>query len=1031
MADQEEVTWDAPQQQEEVSWDAPQSLASQVGEQAVKGAKGIARGAAGFVGDLGEAVMGGFGAGPTQRSIKAMENAPEPTEADLQKHGSRANYLRSFIQPTYGQRISGATGIEDKKPGFAGTIGEFAGNPASYFGPGGWLSKLIGAGVSGAGSEAAGQLAEGTPWEGPMRVAGAFAGPLTGHVAAPQLAPEQAMLAQRGVTQMTPGQLVGGFGKTAEDSLSSVPLLGSFINSGRRRSIESFNQSVGNQALAPINESLNRGTAAGHEAVAEVGRKLGDAYDAILPRLTYTPDRQFALDMNRIRGRANDLPQANIDQFERIINQRLGPPAPMDGLLYKDIESELNQTASGYMSSSDHAQREMGQRISDVVSAMKGVLERSNTGADAKRLQDINQGWAMFTRMRTAAANRTTSGGVFTPNDLLTAVKRGDKSVGKGSFARGDALMQRFAEAGQKVLPSSVPTSGTAERAMMAGVAGTAVDAITGGHAGSLLAAHPVAALTGAAAIGAGSLPYTRPGMYLANRYANPGATRAALGASGRGWGPVLRPFMQTGPFQRGGIASVIGPTIRRIKKQDGGELSDDDQAAMMPETFVNPAVKAAISGAARQVATPGKIMQRNPYPPGSEEADWYEGQRSKLGEDWARDMALNTMGAGTAVGVPAKAGEEVLAAGAARKTKEASFPQYAEQYPEVGPPTTAIDPKSGKEYLAKQPTPEADAFMKERGRISKDMEKNGYEPYFDPSKRFDVDPANYPPNVDTRTITPKKQVTIDKDLAEIGAEDTRQRLRAAFRQGQKIPDTADWYAMGQLESEFVKELGPKAGRQAFRDRFATSMAATTGGADPTSNFLMSQYGNYLRARGMPYPQAAYEMPSPIGGRYATGNIGMHQKIMDEGGFSGLGEGNPKRHNFAQNFMGNPNLATMDEQMTSGMRPGINMPPPGKYGLYEQVLGQEAAKAGVSPRNYQDVAWAGFKNLKDPSYTSGKPMIAHVNDAIERTHRLTGMPKQEIVRRGIVRGEVPVYGFIGNPVGPFSFEPPDTSPTSP
>jgi hypothetical protein len=38
-------------------------------------------------------------------------------------------------------------------------------------------------------------------------------------------------------------------------------------------------------------------------------------------------------------------------------------------------------------------------------------------------------------------------------------------------------------------------------------------------------------------------------------------------------------------------------------------------------------------------------------------------------------------------------------------------------------------------------------------------------------------------------------------------------------------------------------------------------------------------------------------------------------------------------------------------------------------------------------------------------------MIDHVNAAIERTHRLTGMPKDEIVRRGIVRAEIPIYAI--------------------
>jgi hypothetical protein len=32
---------------------------------------------------------------------------------------------------------------------------------------------------------------------------------------------------------------------------------------------------------------------------------------------------------------------------------------------------------------------------------------------------------------------------------------------------------------------------------------------------------------------------------------------------------------------------------------------------------------------------------------------------------------------------------------------------------------------------------------------------------------------------------------------------------------------------------------------------------------------------------------------------------------------------------------------------------------------------------------------------------------------IATTYRLTGMPRQEIVRRGIVRAEIPIYGLGG------------------
>jgi hypothetical protein len=39
----------------------------------------------------------------------------------------------------------------------------------------------------------------------------------------------------------------------------------------------------------------------------------------------------------------------------------------------------------------------------------------------------------------------------------------------------------------------------------------------------------------------------------------------------------------------------------------------------------------------------------------------------------------------------------------------------------------------------------------------------------------------------------------------------------------------------------------------------------------------------------------------------------------------------------------------------------------------------------------------------------GKPMITVVNEANERTHRLTGMPREEIVRRAWGKGDIPLY----------------------
>ena len=130
----------------------------------------------------------------------------------------------------------------------------------------------------------------------------------------------------------------------------------------------------------------------------------------------------------------------------------------------------------------------------------------------------------------------------------------GDKSAGKGAFARGDALMQDFAEVGQRVLPSTVPDSGTTGRVLMAGLAG-------GAGAGTLahFLARPEIAAATAAALGA----YTRPSTWLLNHYANAprGGARQSLSEAGRGAGTAV-PFFNL-PYAKGGVVR------RQIRTRD------------------------------------------------------------------------------------------------------------------------------------------------------------------------------------------------------------------------------------------------------------------------------------------------------------------------------------------------------------------------------------------------------------------------------------------------------------------------------
>jgi hypothetical protein len=324
-----------------------------------------------------------------------------------------------------------------------------------------------------------------------------------------------------------------------------------------------------------------------------------------------------------------------------------------------------------------------------------------------------------------------------------------------------------------------------------------------------------------------------------------------------------------------------------------------------------------------------------------------------------------------------------------------------AQRYPKVVPGVPAVDPKTGKEYIAKQLSAEAEAVQKARKTAQKDIEKGNYEPFFDVSKRAYVDPKNYPLQGRTLTdIVPAKQQTVDKYQAIYDTPQARANLSGAYEKAANDPLAQNWYAMKQLEDQFINQFGKENGQRLFKERFADAMASTTGGADPTSNFLMGQYGNYLRQQGVAQPTSAVDFPFPIGGRFASGNMALYDRIINQG--QGLTVQNPKRHNFSANFLGYRDRPTIDEQMSQLFQGGLLAPYQNTYGLAEGVLNDVAASKGIMPVNLQDVAWIGAKGV------TGKPMIQNINEAIERTSRITGLDPEEALRL-MVRSGIPTY----------------------
>jgi hypothetical protein len=374
---------------------------------------------------------------------------------------------------------------------------------------------------------------------------------------------------------------------------------------------------------------------------------------------------------------------------------------------------------------------------------------------------------------------------------------------------------------------------------------------------------------------------------------------------------------------------------------------------------------------------------------------------------------ALNALGLGTPAAELAgglESGGMVATSGAARQAPAGMghnggppFPELADRYPETGPGEMKFDKKKNKEYLAKKQTPEEDAFMAKRLEIIQDMEKNGYKPYFDVSKREQVDPSNYKFNEEDpgpATLARATDARKEKGYKEAFDDTTLDKLRAGFSKATGDQLAHNWYFVKQMEDEFIKRLGPEAGRKAFSDKLR-SIAVTTAGLEPTTNIILAHYADFMRKAhpGEPIPSASPDLPSPVrGGKYgASNNIRNYENLGDKELDPAV---QPKGYSFQGDFLGREDLATFDDQMSSTL-PGKPSQPE-LYGTVQEMMEHLAAEHGTTPANFQGVTWAGLKGTK------GKPMMSHWNDMIERTSRLTGLSPEEVLDR-YVHSSGPVY----------------------
>jgi hypothetical protein len=264
------------------------------------------------------------------------------------------------------------------------------------------------------------------------------------------------------------GQTGGGMLNQLEQAATSIPIIGDVIKGARARPFEQFGRGAINEALAPIGESLDPATPLGREAIQEMQDKAKNAYDQLLPGLTWSADPKFATDATQLYQMSKFLPAGRDKDFENIfrnqvLNNISSGTGKMSGDTFKDVESTLGQEANQYIRSSLPDDRKYGNAVLQLQALMRDSLARSNPN-EAQQLAANNQTWANMKRVQRAASYTGAAEGQFSPAQLLASVKA---QTPESSFAAGRGLMQPYAEAGKRVLGSTLPDSGTPYRGML------------------------------------------------------------------------------------------------------------------------------------------------------------------------------------------------------------------------------------------------------------------------------------------------------------------------------------------------------------------------------------------------------------------------------------------------------------------------------------------------------------------------------------------------------------------------------------
>lgn len=514
---------------------------------------------------------------PVEYSAAMAAQAARDSEREAQARYAAENPVENFalqfaggvISPASvvgGQYMAGARGADAIRR--AGQTG-FVTGAASGFGgeEGDVLERLPGAAVGGVAGAGVGALAQGAINRIPAAGQGGGAA---------------RRLSRQGV-DLTPGQMVsetpfvGEFVRNLEDVAGGFNPLMAGVRRGQNQQVI---RAAGNEALAPIGETLPRDARTGYQVAQRVSQALGDRYDDVTASVAAQADAPFYSELDGVMSRAGTiLDDANFARLDRILRDKvyreLDDNDVLTGANFKRIETALReQSERASRPTSTLADNDLAEVIDETRDVVRNLIARQYPEA-AEEISNLNRGWANYKRIERAVSGSAgfSREGTPTPGELSQTVA----NMASGSqVANERALLQGLATDARTVLPSTVPDSGSAQKVALASMAGAL-------GTGGIAVVNP--ALAGLIATGA--VVYSRPGIALLNAVYratdSQGANVALQGLADQARrNPALMPYYQaalehvrglsqpniqgTQPVQ--GQNTAMSPQLQRVLQQ-------------------------------------------------------------------------------------------------------------------------------------------------------------------------------------------------------------------------------------------------------------------------------------------------------------------------------------------------------------------------------------------------------------------------------------------------------------------------------